>query len=503
MEENEKMVQISYAKNMNKFNFNSTVNIQIDNNANIKTVLDINSYIFDQKVECGNGKAIISGKIGIKVLYLDLDNMTNIVTESTSFSETYLDNSITSATYLNMSNATIINNILSTDNNLKINCEVSINPVAYLNLALTPNLSSQEMLITKKSEVLTHSISKVINTHFEHTSSLETKDNISKILCHNSYFCPEKITPEEGLAVVEGKMISYILYETTHNEDVVIKEMRETSNLKYDIEINSLSKESILDLSFILDKSNEEISTEMEDENNVVLIKNKIQVCGIALKNVSIDIVDDVYSTESEIEASTVKREYTKRAETISVAEITSNEITLTNDEPAIDEVVSNLGITPEITNTYIKDGNVFVEGIVSSNLTYIDETKEFKHKQVEIPFIINTKINAETLGCVHNEIYVVDAKVKVKRGTIIEMEYSLFINLSLYEKETHDMVDNFTIGKPLDFSKYDFQIFLAKAGETMWDLCKRIKISPDDIHKYNKDLPLIMQGGEKVIIKR
>ena len=50
---------------------------------------------------------------------------------------------------------------------------------------------------------------------------------------------------------------------------------------------------------------------------------------------------------------------------------------------------------------------------------------------------------------------------------------------------------------------EYDYQIFIAKQGETMWDLCKRIKISPENISQYNKDLPLVMNGGEKVIIKR
>jgi len=165
--------------------------------------------------------------------------------------------------------------------------------------------------------------------------------------------------------------------------------------------------------------------------------------------------------------------------------------------------ILANLNITPEITNTYIKDNQIFVEGIIGSNLTYIDENKEYKSKQLEVPFVINTKIETSTLGCVHSTISIVDTKLKIKRGTIIEIDYSLFVNLSVYEKETHEIIDGFTIGKPLDFSKYDFQIFIAKQGESMWDLCKRIKISPNEIHKHYKNLPMIMEGGEKIIIKR
>ena len=110
MEEN---VNISYIKNMPQHNFNTTINVAIDSNANIKNILDITTYLFDQRVECGSGKAIISGKIGIKVLYIDTDNMTNTLVDSTNFSETYLDNSITSSTNLNILNSTVLNSLHS------------------------------------------------------------------------------------------------------------------------------------------------------------------------------------------------------------------------------------------------------------------------------------------------------------------------------------------------------------------------------------------------------
>ena len=503
MEENSKSMKITYAKNLSKFNFNTTLSVPIDSNVNIKTILDVNTYLFDHKVECGNGKAIISGKIGVKVLYIDTDNMTNTITDSQSFSDTYLDSSITSETFLNVNNFNIVNNILSSDGSLKINCDLSISPVAYLNLSLSNNLQANEMLITKKSELTTSTISCCVNTKFEHVTNLETKDTISKVLCNNSYFTPEKTTAQDGFAIVEGKMVSCVVYETTTEDTTTIKEMHETSNIKCDVEIENLTKENLLDLSFMIDKSQDEISTEFEDDNNIVSIKQKICVCGVVLKNVALDIVDDVYSTENDIETTTTKREYTKKAENFCVSDTISNEISLSGDETAIDEVIANLNITPEITNTYIKDNHIFIEGIVTSNLTYIDENKEFKHKQLEIPFIINTKIYAENSGCTHNEISIVDSRIKIKRGTIIDMEYSLFACVTVYEKETHEMIDNFTIGKQLDFSKYDFQIFIAKPNETLWELCKRIKISPDDIHKHNKDLPLVMLGGEKVVIKR
>ena len=73
----EDVLKICHIKNLKKVDFNSTLNISVDANANVKTILDINSYLFNIKADCTDGKAIISGKIGVSVLYLDTDNIFN------------------------------------------------------------------------------------------------------------------------------------------------------------------------------------------------------------------------------------------------------------------------------------------------------------------------------------------------------------------------------------------------------------------------------------------
>lgn len=498
-----KSTKIAFAKNLNKHNFNLTLTMPIDTNANIKNILDISSYIFDQKVECGNGKAIFSGKIGTKVLYVDTDNFTNTMSTSQTFNETYIDDVLTNDTFVNILNSTIVNNILSSENVLKINCDVSISPIAYLNLSLNNNIVDYEDLIVKKSEIYTQTVSKQINTSFDYTTSFETSDHVSKILCHNAYFCANKITSNENIAIVEGKICSYILYECSNQDEQTIKRLDNVTNLKYEIELDSLTNENILDLSFSINKSQEVINTEREDNLNIITIKNNIQVCGIALKPVNLNLVNDLYSTKNELELVKVNREYSKTTEHYSIIENVNNEINLNSDEEAIDEIVANLNILPEHTNTYIKDSNLYLEGIISSNLIFVNENKEIKQKQLEIPFIINSKIDLNELPCVHVETNITDYKCKVKRGVVIELEYLLHVNVDIYKKETQEIVDNFKLGKALDYGNIDFQIYLAKPNESMWDLCKRIKVSPDEISKLNKNLPLVMQGGEKIIIKR
>ncbi len=496
MEENFK---IAYAKNLNQFGFNQTINIPIDANANVKSVLDVNTYLFDVKVECGSGKAILTGKVGARVLYIDTDNLTNSVNESVSFTETYVDSQITSSSYLNVQNHTITNSLLDASSTLKINCEVTFYPVEYLNLTVSPTLEQSDSLITKKHAFSINTIQQFVNTSFEQTQVVESKETVNKILCSNSHFAAENVFSENNYAVVEGRLHTTLLVETNEG----MKELQQESTVKTDVEIKDLSKDSLLDLNFVVDKSKTEIEIELEDNSSIITIKNQILVCGVVMKTEEITLVDDVFSTSNTLTYNTAEREFTKHHETRSTTEVVSNEISLNSTEPAIDEIVCNLNPRVEITNTYLKDEQIHIEGVITSNLTYVDENKEFKHRELESPFIVNTKISANSFGCVNSHACVLDTRVKVKRGTIIDVESTLFLTTTVYVKESCKMVDGITLGKALELNKYDFQIYLTKPEETCWDLCKRIKISPDQLTQLNKDLPAVMTGKERVIIRR
>ena len=449
-----------------------------------------------------NGKAVVTGKVGLKLIYIDTDNMTNTISDNQSFSESFSDASITKDSYITLNNITIQNTVLSNDGILKVNCEVTLKPTMFLNLAVNTNLNT-ENLITKKSELKTSCISSNVNTNFDYTSNIETKDSISKILCNSSYFNLTDISPNEGTVTVEGKLHTCVLYEVLEDNNAKLKEIHDTFNLKTDVQINDVLPDSVLDLCFTIDKSKERITIEKDEDSNSIIIENNVKVCGVVIKELNVDIVDDAYSVVSEVETVSSSREYFKTIDTFTCSENIFGEISLSDEETAIDEILTNMNISTETTNVYIKNSTVYIEGIVNSTIAYIDENNEYKQKTTQIPFIINSNHNAESIACSSINVGIADYKFKVKRGTIIELEYTLNATLKIYQKDSIQMVDNVNFGKTLDFSNYDYQIYIAKPNESMWNLCKRIKCSLEDVINQNKNLPTQLIGGERIIIKR
>lgn len=502
MEEVSDSLKITYAKNLDKYAFNMTINIPVDSNVTIKKILDIDSYIYDDRIECGNSKAVYTGKVGVKVLYMDTDNIVGTLTDSQSFSETILDPSITSDCHITNINRNIQNNVLAMDTTLKISFEITVSNMLYLNLPIS-TFNNFENMIVKKSELSTYSINDNVDTSFEYATTLECKDNLSKILSCNTYFTPTSVVADNQYGIVEGKIYTTLIYESIKDEESQILELSDEQNLKQEINLEKIDKDCVLDLNFNIDKSKEVISSEIEEGTNIITVTNNIKVSGISMKTLSIDVVDDVYSVDNEVDVSFNTRDYNKAVQCFNFTDSISSEVKLESNEPAIDEVICNTNINAEITNHYVKDENVYFEGIITSHLIYIDENKERSTRAIEIPFVINSKIKMDKLDCAHHAINVTDCKIRSKRGTILDVQYTVCINMCAFIRESKTMVDNITLGKMLDYGDIDYQIFLAKPNETIWELCKRIRIHPDEISKYNKDLPLVMTGGEKVVIKR
>lgn len=496
-------IKIAYTKNLNKLNFNSLITIPINSNVNIKTILNVHACIVENRIECSSGKAVLTGKINVKVLYVDTDNITNTLNDTQNFTETILDSGILANSYININNASVACRILSTNGTLKLSADVSISPTMYVNLPLNNVSNTFENMFVKKTSVNSFAIANIVDANFENTSILETKDSINKVLCYNCYFSPEEALAFDSYATLQGKLYSKLVYETLENDETIIKELFASSVVKTDLQIDSLSKDCLLDLSFACNATQENINIELEDNNSVISVLHKISVQGIAMKNISIDVVDDMYSTDNEVNLTKAKREFNRTLNCERVKDVINGEIQLQESEPAIDKIISNLNVVSEITNHYLKDGSLWVEGVISSQIIYEDENKQLQSRFTELPFVINTKIQLEKLDCVNLKLDIVDSRFKVKRGTLVEFEYFICLYVCLYVKDEVELVDAIAIGKPLEFGNYDYQIFIGKPEETTWEVCKRTKTSPEQLKQTNPNLPLVLSGGEKIIIKR
>jgi len=502
MEEPNK-IKISHIINLPTINIKSQLNMNIDANTHIKQVLNVETCLIDYQVEPMLNKALIKGNIGVKVIYIDTDNMYNSISDTISFSETLSNESISSSCDINITNSQFFAEFDNDDKTLRINIDGNIDCLCNLNSGLNTFNQSNENLITKKSVLQTNSCIQKINksTNFDFDFKIGAK--INKILSYDSKIIIEDSKCYEGYILVNGQIINTIIYEIDNNGTNIIKIDNNSTPFKCEVEASNSNNECFSDISGYINLNNTQITTDISDNATLFNFEYNIVVNGYIYKTCNLDVIDDIYSLDNEIEIVNTRYDICQKMPHFKTSENIDTEITLA-DELNIDEILGMVNTNSSITQYSIKENSIIIEGVVNGNLLYLDENKEIHHLPTQLPFSINIKQEIKNEVCALNlSIIPTNCKCKIKRGNTLVVDYELCIYGCYYTKTQVQLIDNVKYGKMINYGDIAFQIYIAHANESCWDLCKRLHITPEKLTEYNKENPATYLGGEKIIVYR
>lgn len=502
MEENNK-IKVAHIINLPSINIKSKLNINIDSNTHIKQVLNIETCLIDSQIEPMLGKAIVKGSIGIKVIYIDTDNMYNTLSDTLNFSETINSENITTDCEININNSQFISEFDHDDKTLRINIDGNIECFCNLNSNLAPFNQSSENLISKKSIFQACCCVQKINKTTSYDFDFKLGAKINKMLSCDSKIIIEETKCYDGYILIIGQIINTIIYEIDNEHINSVKISTNSTPFKCEVEATGCDNECVGDMSAYINFNSTQITTDISDNNTQFNFEYCIVVNGYIYKTINIDVIDDLYSLDNDVELITSSYDICKKMPSFKSNENIDAEITLA-DELNIDEILGMVNTNCSVTQYFVKDSFIVVEGVISGNLLYLDENHEVKHLSTQLPYSVNIKqdFNAEVCA-IHLSVIALSCKCKIKRGNTLMVDYELCITGSTYTKTAVNLIDNIKYGKVFNYGDIAFQIYLARANETCWDLCKRLHITQEKLMEYNKENPTTYLGGEKIIVYR
>lgn len=502
MEENNGL-RIAHVANLPSLNIKTQITLPIDSNANIKQVLSVTSCLIDTQIEPSFNKAIIKGKLGVKAVYLDTDNMFNTVSDSISFSETLSSESITADCQISVVGSQFICNFDADDRSLKIYIDGSIDTLCNLNSGLKLLSQTSDELICRKSSLQACTCVGQISRNVDYSFAFNIDCKINKILSYDSKVILNDCKCYDGYMVVSGDIINWLTYETNGETGCCIKVFSNSTTFKSEVEAKNCDTDCLADICCTIDQTNTQISPEITDSGTTFSFDYAIQVNGFIYKNVNMDIIEDVYSIDSEIEIVNNKYMICKKSSFFKTSETVDSEITLA-DEISIDEMLGVVDCSANIVQHNIKDEHITLEGVINGNLLYLDENKEIRHLPTQVPYTISLKQeNAENVCGIRLNVTPANCKCKIKRGNTLILDYEVCISGCLYCQTQVELIESIKYGKPIEYGDIAFQICIAHPNENMWDLCKRLHTTQEQLSSSNRDLPNSFVGGEKVIVYR
>lgn len=499
---NQENTKLSHIFNLPNLNFKTQMNMTIDSNAHIKSIINIQSYIFDCTTECVTAKCEVKGKIGVKVLYIDMDNVYNTLTDELTFAESVTDQNLTSDVKVLMYNEQISTNVDFDDKYLKINFNVNAKLMGNIDLGMNVCDTDKPDLVVKKQPLTACTCVDQIFARTSLDANIKLPYRANKIL--NICITPtiSKIESNSNYATISGSSVVQVIYDVDSDTMCELKCFSDTYQWKYEIQTNCNS-DSIIDACIKVDASTINFTTELNDTQTNINLEYEMITKGFVYNTISFDYVEDLYSTKNELEATYFERDFDCMQSLISFQSSVDGELQLKEDNQ-VDEIVATVNHSCLITQCYNEQKSVVLEGVLTSSLIYMTEQREIKSMTCELPFSISKDIEIDVNTTPLNfEITPTRCKTKVKRGNVLSLDYELSCVGFVNKRHHSNVLDSIKSGKSFEYGEIAFQIVVAKPNETMWDFCKRTHTSETELRECNKEIPPIFQGGEKVVIYR
>ena len=329
-------------------------------------------------------------------------------------------------------------------------------------------------------------------------SDINIRENIKKILLTESKVLIKNVEAGANYVAVSGDVISRILYisENDKFESGYIYD-----SFKQEVELAGTNRDSLVEGygSICQEKVVAEI---VQDEKGCrVVVKNPITLSVFAYDNQVVSVITDIYGTKEEINVVTNSFDMTELCGSEVVEGKIEGSLVLEEDKPRVDKVLFNGGARATITNQYVRDGEIFIEGIAQTTVVYLnDETSQLYSVVVDVPFVVSDKTNCKE-GRFVLQPTITDVDIAVKKGREFIFAAKVKIKVVCSCQVANAVICDAVAGGLYAEKDYAMEVIFAKKGSGLWQTAKLARVkeeqilfqNPDVIFPVEEDTPLIL----------
>ena len=356
--------------------------------------------------------------------------------------------------------------------------------------------SSDDDVCTKKEGII---IQKFVGEGLRESQTEEefsARAKVKKIVSVEPSIVIKNVDCENGSVTVSGETITRIIYLT--EEDKFESNFVNVS-FKEEIEIENCEQGSKAFCKPYI-KSKDCLAEVLEsDKGTKISIKVPFKLNTFVCCDEEVQTIEDVYSTETEIKTSSESFDMTKMFKTQLIESKIDGSLTLSDEKPRVDKIIFNGGNSISVTNSYVQNKELFVEGIAKTVVVYLnDEEGSLNSVEVEIPFVLSEKIDAGDDAVVCADAIIYDTDVSVRKGRELFFDGKVKANARVCESEVSATIVQIDRGEHFAEKDFAMQYVFGKAGENLWDIAKRNKVKQEQIIVQNQDVtfPLIQDTG-------
>ncbi len=330
-------------------------------------------------------------------------------------------------------------------------------------------------------------------------SEINLRENIKKVLLTESHVLVRNVDCGVGFVTISGDVISRVLYL---NENDKFESGYINDTFKQEVELAPCTRESFVDGNAYVKQESVVTEIVQDEKGGKIVVKVPVTLSSTAFEESKMPVIQDLYSTKNEINVTTESFNMSKISQIDVVEGKIEGSLTLEEEHPRVDKLLFNGGNSLTITNSYIKDDEIVIEGIAKTSAVYLnDEDSSLHSVQLDVPFVLSDKFTEEEGGELHVDAILDDVDVVVKKGR--EIYYDAKVKACVYYSHdvTQGIISDANAAEEFGVKDYAMEVIFAPAGEDLWTVAKNAKVKEEQIVAQNpevvfptiEDTPLVL----------
>lgn len=327
------------------------------------------------------------------------------------------------------------------------------------------------------------------------TISYEEQDDFAEILKTEVKIINKEVKTSYNKVLVKADANVKIMYLT---EDGTVKIMNSNIPIMGFIDIANITDDNIINTNY--ETKNIIIKPNISEHSIYIEIEVGINcfVYGVS----DIELIQDMYSTEKEIEFTTknifveshkeTKNDFYNITEQIVLPEISNNKIY----DVEINTIVNNTNV---LNKRVIYEGEIQLNFLFEPNGTTGIESKKyiipFNH-EIENDNITSTKNILTDVDCIGDSFNI------ISDGTI-DCKINLQFNIQMSDANKINLIDEVKIVESDNKNNCNMIVYVVKPNDTLWSIAKKNKTTIENIKLLNNLENNNIKQGEKLYIER
>ncbi len=485
-------------KKLEKSSF--AVECNIENSTEIEKILSVCHSAMADSAEVLNGVVNYTGYIDFCLLYLTIDGEVGTLNSACPFTSKFEDADIAVGDRVGISVNVEDYQIESvTSSNIKIGCMIVQSGELIKSCEVSNISSDDEDICQKEDELLVNTLVGEANETFEVESEISIKEPVRKVVCTDSQVILKNVESGVNFVSVTGEVVTRLLYLTENDR---FETSYITENFKEEVELEGVEREAVSEATLSIRQNSIKCEIDTAEKGITVHMSIPIHVRVVSYIEKTQSVVKDIYSISCNLNVATSSFEMTKENPSDMFEEKIDGTLTLDDDKPRVDKVMFIGGSNLNVTNSYIKSGEVFVEGVTKTNVVYLnDETNTLHSVVVEVPFVVSDKADYDESTTVRAVATLTDVDVVVKKGREFLFDAKIKANVNYFSDNIGAVISNVETAETYEERDCAIELVFASAGQSAWDIAKAVKVKEETILMQNPDAVFPLENDENIVV--